>query len=95
MDNQMTTFNFNQNEVRTIVDEKGEVWFVAKDVCEVLEISKYRDAISNLDEDERGSVKVDTLGGAQEMATINESGLYTIVMRSNKPLTNTKPFRHT
>ena len=46
----------------------GEHWFLAKDVCEVLGIAKYRDAISDLDDDERGSVKVDTLGGSQLMA---------------------------
>ncbi len=60
-------------------------------MCDVLDISKYRDAVSKLDDDERGSVKVDTPGGEQEMTAINESGLYTLVLRSNKP--NAKAFR--
>lgn len=76
-------FNYSGNEVRTIV--KGEeVWFVAKDVCEVLDIGKYRDAVSRLDEDERESVLVDTLGGKQQMTAINESGLYNLIFTSRK-----------
>lgn len=78
-------------EIRTATDVKGNPLFVAKDVCDILGISKYRDAILRLDEDERGSVRVDTLGGAQEMGAITESGFYTLVMRSDKP--EAKPFR--
>lgn len=68
-----------------VLEQNGEPWFVAKDVCECLAISKHRDAISRLDADERGSVKVDTLGGKQEMATVNEYGLYSLVLSSRKP----------
>lgn len=64
---------------------EGEPWFVAKDVCDALGISKYRDAVSRLDDDERGSVLVDTLGGAQETSTVSEPGLYKLIMRSRKP----------
>ena len=63
----------------------NEPYFVAKDVCEALGIEKHRDAISRLDDDERGSVLVDTLGGRQEMASINESGLYSLILTSRKP----------
>lgn len=83
--NQLTPFAFGDNMVRVRMDENGNPWFVAKDVCRVLEIEKYRDAIARLDEDERGSQLVDTLGGPQQMATISESGLYTLVFRSRKP----------
>lgn len=72
-------YKFEGKEVRVI----GEM-FVAKDVCDVLGIEKHRDAMSRLDDDERGSVLVDTLGGQQEMAAVNESGLYTLIMRSRK-----------
>lgn len=51
-------------------------YFVAKDVCEALGIEKHRDAISRLDDDERGSVLVDTLGGRQEMAFNRNAGKY-------------------
>lgn len=88
--NELQTFTYNSAQVRTI-EKNGEPWFVAKDVCEILSISKYRDAVARLDEDERGSVRVDTLGGEQEMAAVNESGLYTLILRSDKP--EAKPFR--
>jgi len=81
--NELQKFDFNGRPV-SIIDRDGEAWFIAKDVCDVLEISKYRDAVARLDEDERGSVLVDTLGGSQEMAAINESGLYKLVFRSRK-----------
>lgn len=68
-----------------IVPVDGELMFVAKDVCDCLEITKHRDAISRLDPDERGSVKLDTLGGKQDIAAINEYGLYSLVLSSRKP----------
>ena len=68
-----------------IVPVNGELMFVAKDVCDCLEITKHRDAISRLDSDERGSVKLDTPGGKQDIAAINEYGLYNLVLSSRKP----------
>ncbi|MEW5803747.1 MAG: Bro-N domain-containing protein [bacterium] len=84
-------FNYGEHAVRTAIDEHGNPWWVAKDVCAILEISQYRHAIEKLDDDERESLKIHTLGGPQEMAVINESGLYTLIFRSNKP--QAKPFR--
>ena len=83
-------FTYQSSEVRT-VELNGEPWFVLKDVCEVLGISKYRDVAERLDDDERAPVRVDTLGGAQEMTAVNESGLYNVILRSDKP--EAKPFR--
>lgn len=75
---------YDNQTIRT--ELKGNtVWFIAKDVCDVLEISKYRDAVGRIDEDERGSLIVDTLGGRQEMNTINEYGLYSLILTSRKP----------
>jgi prophage antirepressor-like protein len=71
-------------EVRT-EKHNGEFVFCAKDVCEILTISKYRDAMSLLDEDERVSKNTDTPGGRQEMIFVTESGLYALVMRCHKP----------
>ena len=88
--NNLQIFNYNGNEVRTI-QKDGEPWWVLKDVCGILGISKYRDTASRLDEDERGSVRVDTPGGEQEMTVVNESGLYNVILRSDKP--EAKPFR--
>ncbi|QWH26555.1 phage antirepressor Ant (plasmid) [Bacillus mycoides] len=83
--NQLQVFNNEEfGQVRTVVQGE-DVWFVAQDVCDVLGINKQRDAYSRLDEDERGSVLVDTLGGQQNVNAINESGLYSLILRSRKP----------
>ena len=68
-----------------VVEKNGEPWFVARDVCDCLEVGNSRDAVATLDEDEKGVATIDTLGGAQEMATISESGLYSLIIRSRKP----------
>lgn len=83
--NELQVFNNAMFGNVRIILQGNEPWFVAKDVCECLAISKHRDAISRLDTDERGSLKVDTLGGKQEMATVNEYGLYSLVLSSRKP----------
>ena len=62
----------------------NEPYFVAKDICEALAITNVSQAISRLDEDEKGIYKIDTLGGSQELWHINESGLYALVLSSNK-----------
>lgn len=77
-------FEYSGNEVRTVIID-GAIWFVAKDVCDVLGISKYRDAVARLDPDEGCPAIVDTLGGSQEMACVNESGLYGLILTSRKP----------
>ena len=64
----------------------GEPWFVAKDVCNVLGIVNNKDAIKALDEDEVGKIYLtDALGRKQETNIVNESGLYNLIFRSNKP----------
>lgn len=88
--NELKIFNYHENQIRTI-QKDGEPWFILKDVCQVLGISKYRDVVDRLDADERAPVKVDTLGGAQEMIAVNESGLYNVILRSDKP--EARPFR--
>lgn len=72
-------------QIRALVDAQGAPAFVAKDVCLALGIGKYRDAVSTIDADERGSVLVDTPGGKQQMTTVTEPGFYKLVMRSRKP----------
>ena len=77
-------FENPQFRVRAVMRD-GEPWFAAKDTCDCLEITNVSQACQTLDEDEKGVGKVDTLGGSQAMTLISESGLYTLVMRSNKP----------
>lgn len=83
--NNVSVFNFNQNEVRTIVKNDGEIWFVASDVATVLEYSVASAMIRHLDEDEKGVSIVHTLGGEQEVSIISESGLYSATLKSRKP----------
>ncbi|CAK0755166.1 anti-repressor protein [Gammaproteobacteria bacterium] len=78
-------FSFESFAIRVIPDDSGNPWFVAADVCDALTIGNNRDAISRLDDDEKGVVTTDTLGGPQELAVINESGLYSLILTSRKP----------
>lgn len=77
-------FNFGTQSIRTI-DQEGEIWFVAKDVCQALDIANHNSAVGRLDDDERGGVAItDPMGRDQEATIINESGLYSLVMSSRK-----------
>lgn len=78
-------FNFEGAEVRALVIE-SEPWWVAVDVCSALGLSDARKSIGLLDEDERNTVPViDALGRQQQTFIINESGLYSMILRSRKP----------
>ena len=90
--NEIQLFNYEQNAVRTI-DKDGEIWFVAKDVGEILGFSNVRVEISRLDDDEKREYKIVTPsnGGYSTVNIISESGLYTLIFRSNKP--EAKAFR--
>ncbi len=76
-------FSATSQEMRSILIN-GEPWVVAKDVCAILSIKNHNDALSKLDDDEKGVVKTDTLGGTQSLSVVNESGLYSLIFRSNK-----------
>lgn len=68
-----------------VVTSDGGTWFVAKDVCDVLEIRDARSSLRFLDEDEKGVHTVHTPGGPQRVTVVNEPGLYSLVLRSRKP----------
>ena len=83
--NQLQIFNFNNNEVRTVLID-NEPYFVGKDVAEVLGYSNPRKALKDhIDEEDKGVTKCDTLGGKQDLTIINESGLYSLVLSSKLP----------
>lgn len=88
--NDLQIFKYNGKEVRTI-QKDGEPWWVLKDVCEVLGLSSPHKVFERLDDDEKGRNQIPTLGGEQEMTVVNESGLYNVILRSDKP--EAKPFR--
>jgi prophage antirepressor-like protein len=89
--NTMIPFTYDSKEIRVIQDEKGNPWWVCKDICEILDYSEAASAVRILEDDEKGLHKVQTLQGEQDMLIISESGLYTLILRSNKP--EAKPFR--
>lgn len=83
--NELQIFNNNQfGEIRTTIKD-GEPWFVAADVCRALEIANNRDALTRLEQDEKGVALTDTPGGTQEVTIVNEPGLYALVLGSRKP----------
>ena len=69
----------------------GEPWFVLKDVCNILGVVNDRNVAARLDEDEKDVCQMDTLGGTQNVTVVSESGLYHVILRSDKP--EAKPFR--
>jgi prophage antirepressor-like protein len=77
-------YEFEGKTVRTVM-VNGEPHWVAKDVCEVLELTDVSMSLRKLDDDEKGTSIVGTLGGPQEMATVNQPGLFKLIMRSRKP----------
>lgn len=89
--NEMQVFNYKSSQVRT-VEINNEPWFVLKDVCAVLDLGSAHKVSERLDEDERNHIPLtDSLGRKQETTIINESGLYNVILRSDKP--EAKPFR--
>jgi prophage antirepressor-like protein len=82
--NSLVSFDFSQKSVRVVLID-GNPWFVAVDVCRVLELNNTSQALVGLDEDEKGVTTADTLGGPQKLSIINESGMYSLVLTSRKP----------
>ena len=90
MPNSLVAFQFDTQEIRVVLIG-GEPWFVAKDICDVLEQPSISKVLSRLKDYEKGLHSVLTLGGNQEMAIISESGLYRLVLTSRKP--QAEPFQ--
>lgn len=86
---------FNNSEFGTVrgIETNGEPWFIGKDVAEALGYQNVSKALSDhVDDEDKGITKCYTLGGLQEMLTINESGVYSLVFSSKLP--NAKKFKH-
>lgn len=82
MNNELQKFDFRGTSLRTLTDEAGEPWFVAKDVCDILGHSNVSMALDRLDDDERSKFN---LGRQGETNIVNEAGLYSLVLGSRKP----------
>ncbi len=91
--NDLTIWSYNNSEVRTLT-LNNEPWWVLKDVCGILEMGANRagEVVKRLEKDEYDSIGLtDSLGRQQNTYIINESGLYSVILRSDKP--QAKPFR--
>ncbi|EJQ01393.1 phage antirepressor Ant [Bacillus cereus] len=83
--NQLQVFNNEEfGQVRTVVQGE-DAWFVAKDVSDILGFSEASSMTRTLDEDEKGLHNIQTVQGVQKLTVINESGLYSSILRSRKP----------
>lgn len=72
--------------IRAVVGQDSEPWFVAKDVCDVLDLGNTSQAVSSLDDDEKNTIIINEgIPGNPSKAIINESGLYSLILRSRKP----------
>ena len=83
-------FDYEDFTIRTYTDETGEVWLVAKDVCDFLGLANPSDVIKSLEDDEKMTLDFSEghsgqRGGAQFLNVINEAGLYKLTFRSKKP----------
>lgn len=90
MNNEIQKFDFKGSSLRTLTDEAGEPWFVAKDVCDILGMSNPSMAVTALDKDEVAQIDPkDYLGSEnrsnQAVNIVSEPGLYKLIMRSRKP----------
>lgn len=83
---ELAVFNFENSPIRTLINEQGEVYFIASDVCKVLELSNVGQALARLDEDEKSYIILnDVSTGTPKLTIISESGLYSLVLSSRKP----------
>lgn len=80
----ITTFVFNNDQSVRTFDFNGEVWFVAKDVCDILGIGNVSRAVENLDHDKQGVANIYTQGGIRNMTVISEQGVSALVINSKK-----------
>lgn len=84
MTQNLATFDFGGNQIR-VVHINDRPWWVASDLATALEYANTPDMVRMLDDDQKGMHKVHTLGGLQQATIVSESGMWTCVIRSNKP----------
>ena len=82
--NDLQIFIYGGEQLRTVQRPDG-LWWVLRDVCQVLGLAEPHRVASRLDDDEKGRTQMTTPGGTQEVTIINEPGLYAVILRSDKP----------
>ena len=97
MAHSLIPFLFEDSTLVRVTDQNGDPWFLARDICAAVGIRNHRDAVEKLDEDEKGVVISDTLGGSpvgnsdtsgrngvrREHLIVSEGGLYALILRSH------------
>ena len=82
--NDLQIFIYGGEQLRTVQRPDG-LWWVLRDVCQVLGLTTPARVAERLDEDEKGVSLIHTPGGDQKITIINEPGLYAVILRSDKP----------
>ena len=86
MKTEIMKFDFESQQIRTKMDVEEQVWFAGIDICNILGYANSFQAIMKLDEDERKLDYIqDSQGKQKETLTINEFGLYSLILTSTKP----------
>ncbi|QPS09560.1 hypothetical protein I6G66_05930 [Delftia acidovorans] len=80
----ITPFKFQDHEITVLTNDSGEPWFIAKEVSGVLGYSEASAMTRTLDDDEKGLQVLQTQGGSQRVIVINESGLYSAILKSER-----------
>ena len=92
---QLQIFKYQEDEEHldnlTTIEIDGEVWFIANEVCNLLDIKNASDAVSRLDDDEKQTSVLPISGQNRKVNLISESGLYALIFKSGKP--SAKRFR--
>lgn len=82
--NELKIFKYEETDIRTLII-KDETWWVARDICNILELNNISESLKRIDEEDLSSEKLMSGGQLREMKIINESGLYALIMTSTKP----------
>jgi prophage antirepressor-like protein len=86
-------FDFEATSFTTIIDADGNPWWLASDICRMIGLDNVSQALSRLEEDEIDNItQIDAIGRDHAVKIVNESGLYNLTIRSDKP--EAKRFRH-
>ncbi len=85
MTNTIKTFDFAPGISLRSITKDDEPWFPVSDVCQALSISNPSQAVGKLEDDEKALTSMNTVGGQQQVLIVNETGLYTLILRSRKP----------
>ena len=91
--NNVQEFLYENSPIR-MIESNGETWWVLKDICKLLSIENHKNITKRLEEDEVGTFELPHPQSKEkklEMLCVNESGLYSVILRSDKP--EAKAFR--